>query len=72
MSGKKLVEELDDHDVIVMREQGGHEIALGIVANFKITDKYFIDALQDFVDRWRAGEVTISDLDIGHIDEGLH
>jgi putative NIF3 family GTP cyclohydrolase 1 type 2 len=72
MSAKTLVEETEDHDIIIMREQGGHEIALGVVANFKITDKYFVDALQDFVDRWRAGEVTISDLSINQIDEGLH
>lgn len=72
MSNKKLIEETEDYDIMVAREQNGHEIVLGVVANFKISDKYFIDALQDFVDRWRAGEVTISDLDLGHIDEGLH
>lgn len=68
----ELVDETEEHDIVVMREENGCEIALGIVTNFKMTDRYFIEALQGFIDKWHRGEVTMTDLTISDADEGLH
>lgn len=68
---KELISEEEDHDIIIMREQNGHEIAVGIVANFKIGDEYFLKALQEFIDMVVAGEISLSDVTIDP-PEGLH
>lgn len=72
MSKKQLLEETEDHDIIIMREQNGHEIAVGIVANFKISDEYFLKAMQEFIDKVVSGEITLKDLEIIDVQEWAH
>lgn len=66
----EVIDETDDHDIILMREPGGFQVAVGVVTNFELTDAYFLKALQDFIDRVKAGEIRLSDSELR--DDGLH
>lgn len=72
MAKKQLLKELEEHDIVMMREQKGHEICIGVVANFIISEEYFVTALQEFVDRWKAGEIDLNEYMVHDDGGGMH